>query len=78
VHDLHVWSIGAEVRALSCHVAIADIPPSESDSILRDLQSRLRERFHIEHTTIQFEHAICDTHGNCVSPWESHVHEHTH
>ena len=78
VHDLHVWSIGSEVRALSCHVAIADIPPSESDSILRDLQSRLRERFRIEHTTIQFEHAICDTHGNCVSPWESHVHEHTH
>src|SRR5438067_644127 len=31
VHDLHVWSIGSETHALSCHIAIADIPPSASD-----------------------------------------------
>src|ERR1700685_351661 len=28
VHDLHVWSIGSETHALSCHISIADIPPS--------------------------------------------------
>jgi len=55
VHDLHVWSIGSEVRALSCHIAIADIPPSESESILRDVQRCLHDRFHIDHTTIQIE-----------------------
>ena len=27
VHDLHVWSIGSETHALSCHISIADIPP---------------------------------------------------
>ena len=26
VHDLHVWNIGSETRALSCHISIADIP----------------------------------------------------
>ena len=55
VHDLHVWSIGSETRALSCHISIADIPPSVSERILRDVKDRLRDDFHIAHTTIQFE-----------------------
>jgi len=37
VHDLHVWNLGAEERALSCHVLIEDVPPSASESILRDV-----------------------------------------
>lgn len=76
VHDLHVWSIGSEIHALSCHIAIADIPPSESDAILRDVQQRLRERFHIHHTTIQFENVVCDVAHGCVMP--VHDHSHTH
>jgi cobalt-zinc-cadmium efflux system protein len=59
VHDLHVWSLGSETHALSCHVLIEDMPPSESDSILRNLNGVLGSRFHIHHTTIQFEHARC-------------------
>src|SRR6202790_1365356 len=41
VHDLHCWSIGSETRALSCHIAIADIPPSVSKRILRDVKECL-------------------------------------
>jgi len=78
VHDLHVWSIGSEVRALSCHIAIADIPPSESESILRDVQKCLHDRFHIDHTTIQFENAVCDVAHGCVIPVQDHQHEHSH
>lgn len=59
VHDLHIWSLGSEAHALSCHVLIEDMPPSESDSILRNLNGVLDSRFHIHHTTIQFEHARC-------------------
>jgi cobalt-zinc-cadmium efflux system protein len=55
VHDLHVWSLGSNLHALSCHIAIADIPPSESRRILLEVNSTLRERFQIAHTTIQFE-----------------------
>ncbi len=55
VHDLHVWSLGSSLHALSCHIAIADIPPSESRRILAELNATLQERFHIGHTTIQFE-----------------------
>src|SRR5581483_3252003 len=68
VHDLHVWSLGSESHALSCHISIADIPPSESEAILRDVKIALRERFRIYHTTIQFEHAVCEVAHGCVAP----------
>lgn len=78
IHDLHVWSIGSGVTALSCHISIADIPPSESDAILRNVQERLRVKFHIDHTTIQFEHADCEVAHGCVIPIEPHRHKHGH
>jgi cobalt-zinc-cadmium efflux system protein len=80
VHDLHCWSIGSETRALSCHIAIADIPPSVSERILRDVKDRLHHDFRIDHTTIQFEHAECEVAHGCVIPvgeGEEH-HHHSH
>lgn len=68
VHDLHVWSIGSEMHALSCHIAIADIPPSASDIILREVNERLARHFRIHHTTIQFEHEHCEIAHGCVMP----------
>ncbi len=81
VHDLHVWSIGSETRALSCHIAIADIPPSVSERILRDVKDRLHRHFRIDHTTIQFEHEQCEVAHGCVIPVgesEGHHHHHSH
>lgn len=66
VHHLHVWSLGSETHALSCHISIADIPPSASERILREVNERLRAHFRIEHTTIQFEHVVCDIAHGCV------------
>ena len=68
VHDLHVWCIGSETRALSCHISIADIPPSASERILLAVKQRLHEQFQIDHTTIQFEHVLCDVAQGCVIP----------
>src|ERR1700689_1257478 len=77
VHDLHVWSIGSETHALSCHIAIADIPPSVSERILRDVKDRLHHHFRIDHTTIQFEHVECEVAHGCVMPvGESEAHHH--
>jgi cobalt-zinc-cadmium efflux system protein len=78
VHDLHVWSIGSESHALSCHISIADIPPSESDQILREVKDRLHHQFHIHHTTIQFEHAVCEVAHGCVIPVDQSEHHHNH
>jgi cobalt-zinc-cadmium efflux system protein len=68
VHDLHIWSIGSESRALSCHIAIADIPPSVSERILRDVKDILHHDFHVVHTTIQFEHVECEVAHGCIIP----------
>ena len=81
VHDLHVWSIGSETHALSCHISIADIPPSASERILRDVKERLLHGFRIDHTTIQFEHVVCEVAHGCVIPVsesEEHHHHHSH
>jgi len=79
VHDLHVWSIGSETAALSCHISIADIPPSVSERILREVKERLHEEFHIDHTTIQFENVVCEVAHGCVIPVaEEEHHGHSH
>jgi cobalt-zinc-cadmium efflux system protein len=79
VHDLHVWNIGSETRALSCHISIEDIPPSVSERILRDVKQRLHEEFRIDHTTIQFENVICEVAHGCVIPVsEEEHHGHGH
>src|SRR6201997_2919930 len=78
VHDLHVWSIGSETHALSCHIAIADIPPSASERILREVKECLLTSFRIDHTTIQFEHAECDVAHGCVIPVAEGGHQHPH
>jgi cobalt-zinc-cadmium efflux system protein len=79
VHDLHVWNIGSETRALSCHISIEDIPPSVSERILRDVKQRLHDEFRIDHTTIQFENVICEVAHGCVIPVsEEEHHGHSH
>jgi cobalt-zinc-cadmium efflux system protein len=77
VHDLHVWSLGSETSALSCHISIADIPPSVSERILRDVKERLHRDFRIDHTTIQFENVVCEVAHGCVIP-VAEEHGHTH
>lgn len=75
VHDLHIWSIGSDAHALSCHVLIEDMPPSASESILRCVNHVLGERFEIHHTTIQFEHIRCALADESCSAVK-HPHEH--
>ena len=70
VHDLHVWCLGSQSRALACHVTIEDIPPSESACILARLHHVLRDHFQISHSTIQFEHIGCGELEGCVVPPE--------
>lgn len=77
VHDVHIWSLGPEVHALSCHVLIEDMPPSASDAILKRINRLLCDGFQIHHTTVQFEHARCALAENgCSMPAELHRHEH--
>jgi cobalt-zinc-cadmium efflux system protein len=57
VHDLHVWTISSGHHALSAHVVVGEGDLGRNDAILDDVKGRLRERFAIDHTTIQIESA---------------------
>lgn len=55
VHDLHVWTITSGVYAMSCHASIDR--KGDCQRVLGDVTGILRERFGIDHTTIQMEHS---------------------
>lgn len=53
IHDLHIWTITSGLDSLSCHILIED--NRDSQEILQQAISKINEKFHIEHTTIQIE-----------------------
>jgi cobalt-zinc-cadmium efflux system protein len=55
LHDLHVWALSSDEMALSCHIVIDDTSLGDAEHVVRDLESRLCDRFAIGHTTIQVE-----------------------
>ncbi len=57
VHDVHIWTLGTDLNALSCHVRIPDMHMEESEKILANIREVLGHEFQITHTTIQFERA---------------------
>ena len=57
VHDIHIWTLGTDLFAISCHVRIPNMELEASEKILGEIRGLLAERFHITHATIQFERA---------------------
>ena len=55
VHDLHVWEVTTEFPTLSAHVLVE--PGGDCHGIRRELETVLHDRFGLEHTTLQVEHA---------------------
>jgi cobalt-zinc-cadmium efflux system protein len=54
VYDLHIWSItGSEVN-LSAHVVLSEESP-DHEEVLQEINSLLKNRFKVDHTTIQIE-----------------------
>ena len=59
VHHLHLWTITSGINAMSAHVLIDDLLISSSVYILKKIKSLLRNKYKIEHSTIQFESKAC-------------------
>jgi cobalt-zinc-cadmium efflux system protein len=74
LHDLHIWSLGAQTRAMSAHLLIDDQRVAQAQDILAEVREVLAHEFEIEHTTIQFESLVCRP-GDvfCVQP-DGHPH----
>jgi cobalt-zinc-cadmium efflux system protein len=56
VHDLHVWMLSGSRVALSAHVVVHSM--GQWETTLRELQTRLQEKFGIDHVTLQPESTI--------------------
>jgi cobalt-zinc-cadmium efflux system protein len=52
LHHLHVWAIGTTSTALSVHLVVA---PNADQGLVHGLARALRDRFDIDHATIQLE-----------------------
>ena len=57
VHDLHVWTITSGIYALSAHTVVADDALSPiASTVVERVAAVLKEKFGIDHVTIQVEH----------------------
>jgi cobalt-zinc-cadmium efflux system protein len=54
VHDLHVWEVTSGFPALSAHVVVR--AGDDCHERRRQLQEVLRDRFNVDHTTLQVDH----------------------
>ncbi|HXQ44170.1 MAG TPA: cation diffusion facilitator family transporter [Acidimicrobiales bacterium] len=60
VHDLHVWSLSSDVRALSAHVVLSGHPTLEQAQIVGDrVKSAIGIPFTIAHSTLELECERC-------------------
>jgi cobalt-zinc-cadmium efflux system protein len=55
VHDLHVWEVTSGFPALSAHVLVE--AEHDCHAARRAMESMLHERFGLDHTTLQVDHA---------------------
>lgn len=58
VHDLHVWAINDRKPALSAHLVVDDVAMAGcgDESVLDQAATVLRQRWGIDHSTLQVEH----------------------
>jgi cobalt-zinc-cadmium efflux system protein len=60
VHDLHVWSLSSDVRALSAHVVLSGHPTLEEAQAIGDrVKAAIGAPFTIAHSTLELECERC-------------------
>jgi|SRR5271169_134372 len=67
VHDIHIWSLGGEHNALSCHARIPDMHMDKCEEIVAAIREKVKE-FGIEHSTVQLERAGLPATSGYVMP----------
>ncbi len=77
LHDLHIWAITSGVNALSCHIVVDEYDCSQS--LILSINKLLKERFNIDHVTIQLENSHVHKHiGHHQTSLSENLHPHHH
>ncbi|WP_432745917.1 cation diffusion facilitator family transporter [Methylobacter sp. G7] len=58
IHDLHIWGMSTTEGALTVHLVMPEGYPG--DTFMDDITRTLKERFSIQHSTLQMEHGTTD------------------
>ena len=65
VHDVHVWTLSSDVRALSAHVVLDGHPTLEEAQVVGEhVKATVGPAFHIAHATLELECEACDDEEN--------------
>jgi cobalt-zinc-cadmium efflux system protein len=59
VHHVNIWTICSHIIALSGHIVVPSSSICEHTGLLRRIEEKLFENFHISHTTLQLETTSC-------------------
>ncbi len=60
IHHIHAWRLSDTNTHFQCHADVSEnISIKEADRIRLELESVLKNQFHIDHVTIQFEYDSC-------------------
>ncbi len=62
VHDLHVWTVASGIISCSCHIVVEEQSIRSGQGLIQSAAATLKQRFGVNHTTIQMEVEGCD-HG---------------
>jgi cobalt-zinc-cadmium efflux system protein len=67
VHGLHIWSINSTEVFLSCHICVSgQNEQTDTDAIIKNVNTMLEQKYGIRHTTLQVENTrICSDSGTC-------------
>lgn len=57
VHHVHVWSITQSRRMVTLHACVG--ATEDQDRMVRNIKARLKERFGLDHATVEIERGTC-------------------
>lgn len=57
VHHVHAWAITNQRSMITLHARTED--PASPDAVVAAIKARLREKFRIDHATVELEHEAC-------------------
>lgn len=78
IHDLHVWSITQDMRALSAHILTDDVLISAGSAVQRQINDLLYHRYGVAHAALQLECVGCEPDDlYCDMATANHGHRHT-
>jgi len=71
IHDLHIWGMSTTESALTVHLVMPEGYPG--DAFMDEIMQTLKDRFSIQHSTLQIEHGTTD-HSCALHVGETNVH----